>query len=598
MGSISESQFSDFRSEVVAGLSFFTPKQRVPVGTAILDPENGITEESITPAFRPITIRGCTFQHRLWTAPMCMYSCQNGMFSDFHVAHYGQVVDFIHSQSQKVAIQLQHAGRKGSVTPPWLGLRLVPDEFDGYANQVQGPTAEPWNENYATPREMSEDEILETIEAFGQAARRAVKAGVDVIAVHGAHGYLLHSFASPATNKRTDRWGGSFENRTRIGVEIVRAIRRNIPQSMPIFWKISAVDWLSKGEGWELEDTLRYVPILAAEGVDLFDVSSGGTDRRQQVQLGQQYQVPFAKAVKDLKLPNVFVAAVGWIRDADTVHDILSNGKADVVHVAREFLRDPNFVQRVALATGTEVTWVDQYHRAPMNRKYVESTTTITTDAKVSKDNQDRLQEWCGINGNWSPGYLTNLEVHVAPNTSIAATNWDGSAIRVYCQEVNSNAIQEYCVGNPWKRGATLPIADSGSNLAALSFKQDGKIHLRVYYQAPDLRLKEHCYDGNWSEGGFNPGVALKSSAIAATSWLGPEAGLQLRLYWQDSYGLLRGYKWSGAWESGGSSNLVPVGTHISAINWNSGNNIKVYYQAADGSVSEESTSISTTRVL
>ncbi|PTB49874.1 hypothetical protein M431DRAFT_152943 [Trichoderma harzianum CBS 226.95] len=426
MGSISESQYSDFRSEVVAGLAFYTPKQRVPVGTAILDPKNGVTEKSVAPAFRPISIRSLTFQNRIWVAPMCMYSCQDGMFSDFHVAHYGQwamrgsalihleatavtargrntpqdagiwsdnhiaplkrIVDLIHSQSQKVAIQLQHAGRKGSVTPPWLGLRLVPDEFDGYANQVQGPTAEPWNENYATPGEMSEDEILETIEAYGQAARRAVEAGVDVIAVHGAHGYLLHSFASPATNKRQDQWGGSFENRTRIGVEIIRAIRRNIPEDMPVFWKISAVDWLPKGEGWELEDTLRYIPILAAEGVDLFDVSSGGTDRRQQVQLGQQYQVPFAKAVKDLKLPNVFVAAVGWIRDADTVHDILSNGKADVVHVAREFLRDPNFVQRVALATGTEVTWVDQYHRAPMNRKYVESTTTITTDAKVSKD--------------------------------------------------------------------------------------------------------------------------------------------------------------------------------------------------------------------
>lgn len=105
-------------------------------------------------------------------------------------------------------------------------------------------------------------------------------------------------------------------------MEIIRAIRRNIPEKMPVFWKISAVDWLPKGEGWELEDTLRYIPILAAEGVDLFDVSSGGTDRRQQVQLGQQYQVPFAKAVKDLKLPNVFVAAVGWIRDADTVHDV------------------------------------------------------------------------------------------------------------------------------------------------------------------------------------------------------------------------------------------------------------------------------------
>ncbi|KAM5346722.1 hypothetical protein ACJ41O_009727 [Fusarium nematophilum] len=426
MGSIPQSQYSDFRSEAVAGLPFFTPKQRVPVGTAILKPEEGVTLESISPAFRPVAIRGKTFQNRIWVAPMCMYSCKDGMFSDFHVTHYGQwamrgsalitleatavtargrntpqdaglwsdahipplkrIVDLIHSQSQKVAIQLQHAGRKSGVCPPWLGLRLVPDEFGGYGEHVQGPTAEPWNENYATPGEMSEEEILETIEAYGQAARRAVEAGVDVIAIHGAHGYLLHSFASPATNKRADRWGGSFENRTRIGVEVIRAVRRNMPKDMPVFWKISAVDWLPQGEGWGLDDTLRYVPILAAEGVDLFDVSSGGTDRRQQVQLGQQYQVPFAKAVKELGLPNVSVAAVGWIRDGDTVHDILNNEKADVVHVAREFLRDPNFVQRVALSTGTEVTWVDQYHRAPMNKKYVESTTTITTDAKASNN--------------------------------------------------------------------------------------------------------------------------------------------------------------------------------------------------------------------
>ncbi|KAJ0115606.1 hypothetical protein J7T55_010429 [Diaporthe amygdali] len=401
----STEQYADFRSVSVDNLPFFTPKQSVPVGTAILSPENGVTEENITPAFRPITIRSLTFQNRIWVAPMCMYSCENGLFSDFHVAHYGQwairgsalitieaaavtkrgrntpqdaglycdehiaplkrVVDVIHSQSQKAAIQLQHAGRKCGVCPPWLGLRLVPDRFGGYAKDVQAPTAEPWNENYTTPSEMTEDEILETIQAYGQAAARAVKAGIDVIAIHGAHGYLVHSFASPATNKRTDKWGGSFENRTRFGIEIIRAVRQNIPKDMPISWKISAVDWLPEGEGWELNDTLRYAPILAAEGVDLIDVSSGGTDRRQQVQLGQQYQVPFAKAVKDLGIPKLFVAAVGMIRDGATVHDILSHNKADVVHVAREFLRDPNFVQQVALSTGTEVTWVDQYHRAP-----------------------------------------------------------------------------------------------------------------------------------------------------------------------------------------------------------------------------------------
>ncbi|KAK6371380.1 NADH-dependent flavin oxidoreductase [Exophiala oligosperma] len=415
----SSHEYTEFRSISVQGLPFFTPKQRLPVGTAILRPEEGVTENNISRAFKPITIRGTTFQNRIWVAPMCMYSCEDGMFSDFHVAHYGQfamrgaalitleatagkntpqdaglwkdeqieplrrIVNLIHSQSQKAGIQLQHAGRKAGICPPWLGLKLVPDEFGGNTQHVQAPTAEPWNENYATPAAMTEEEICETIESYGAAARRAVEAGVDVLAVHGAHGYLIHSFASPASNMRTDKWGGSFENRVRFGVEIVRAIRKNIPPTMPLLWKLSAVDWLPAGEGWDLEDTLRYVPILAKEGVDLIDTSSGGTDRRQKVQLGQQYQVPFAQAIKSLGIPDLFVAAVGWIRDGATVHDILNNDKADVVHVAREFLRDPNFVQKVALATGTEVSWIDQYHRAPMNGKYVESTTTITTEKKA-----------------------------------------------------------------------------------------------------------------------------------------------------------------------------------------------------------------------
>nr|UWK21974.1 fucose-specific lectin [Trichoderma protrudens] len=197
------------------------------------------------------------------------------------------------------------------------------------------------------------------------------------------------------------------------------------------------------------------------------------------------------------------------------------------------------------------------------------------------------LEEWCHSNGGkWTPGYLTNLKVRVAPSTSIAAVNWDGSNIRVYCQEENSNAIQEFCVGNPWKRGAILPTADQGSNLAAVSWKDQGKVHLRVYYQAPDLSLKEHCYDGRWYQGGFNPGVALKSSAIAATAWV--SSGVQIRLYWQDSHGLMTGYKWTGSWESTGSITSVPVGTHMSAINWNNGSNIRVYYQSYDGSISEE----------
>ena len=161
---------------------------------------------------------------------------------------------------------------------------------------------------------MTEAQIWEVIEAFGAAARRALQAGCRIVAVHGAHGYLIHSFASPASNKRTDRWGGSFENRTRFGIEIIRCIRRNVPPETLLFWKISAVDWLPPGQGWEMEDTLRYAPLLAAEGVDMMDVSSGGTDRRQKVEMGPQYQVKFAQAVKELKVPGFYVSSGGTDR--------------------------------------------------------------------------------------------------------------------------------------------------------------------------------------------------------------------------------------------------------------------------------------------
>ncbi|KAL6890455.1 fucose-specific lectin [Trichoderma evansii] len=204
----------------------------------------------------------------------------------------------------------------------------------------------------------------------------------------------------------------------------------------------------------------------------------------------------------------------------------------------------------------------------------------------ISED--DSLEEWCYSNGGrWVPGYLTNLKVRTAPNSSVAAVNWDGSNIRVYCQEESSNAVQEYCVGNPWTRGATLPVADQGSNLAAVSWIQNGSPHLRVYYQAADLTIHEHCYDSGWSKGGFNPGIALKNTAIAATGW--NSSGVQLRVYAQDSYGLLRGYKWSGSWEKTESGSHMPVGTHMVAVNWYDEQIVRVYYQSDNGTIWEES---------
>lgn len=422
----STEQYTDYRSPPAPHVPYFTPQQSTPVGAAILDPANGITEDSISPIFKPLTIRGVKFPNRIFVSPMCMYSCAgDGFMTDFHLVHAGQfalrgaalvtmeatavlpsglnsvqdaglwsdahiapvkrIVDFVHSQSKLAAIQLQHAGRKASICPPWLGLRTVPEQFGGFPDGVLAPTPEAWNDNYATPKEMTEEQIWEVIEAFGAAAKRAVQAGCRIVAVHGAHGYLIHSFASQASNKRKDKWGGSFDNRIRFAVEIIRAIRRSVPAETLLFWKISAVDWLPPGEGWEIEDTLRFAPILASEGIDMLDVSSGGTDRRQQVEMGPQYQVRFAKAVKDLNIPGLYIGAVGWIRDGPTVADIITNGKADFVTIAREFLRDPNFVQRVALSVGTKIAWPDQYHRASFEGNYVESTTSISTDQKAHK---------------------------------------------------------------------------------------------------------------------------------------------------------------------------------------------------------------------
>ncbi|GAO49098.1 FMN-linked oxidoreductase [Saitoella complicata NRRL Y-17804] len=407
-------------SQPTPDVPFFTPRQDPPTGTAL--PEDG---KNIAAAFRPLTIRGTTFINRIFVSPMCQYSCRDGFLTDYHVAHYGQfairgaalvtiemtavtpsgrntpqdsglysdehiaplkrVADVIKSQGKQVAIQLGHAGRKASVQPPWIGLDVVADSDGGFAAEVKGPTEEGWNGNYAKPGALSVAEIKEIVEAYGKAAARAVKAGVRIIAVHGAHGYLIHSFASPATNTRGDEYGGTFENRVMFGLEIVKSIRANIPKDALLFWRISAVDWLEPGEGWEIEDTVRYAAMLRDAGVDLLDVSSGGTDRRQKVQLSPGYQIPFAEAVKRA-VPGLYVSTVGWIRDGVMVNEIIEKEKADVVSIAREFLRDPNFVYRVAREVGQKVKWLDQYHRAPYGGANVESTTVISTEVEVHRD--------------------------------------------------------------------------------------------------------------------------------------------------------------------------------------------------------------------
>jgi 2,4-dienoyl-CoA reductase-like NADH-dependent reductase (Old Yellow Enzyme family) len=220
----------------------------------------------------------------------------SGLWKDSQIEPLRKIVEFAHSQGQHIGIQLGHAGRKASTVAPWLGSGDVADEHvNGWPDQVYGPSAVPYNENHAMPKEMSKKDIESFKEAWVAGLKRAMKAGFDLVEIHNAHGYLLHNFVSPASNKRTDEYGGSFENRIRLTLEIVDLTRKTVPKDMPVFLRISATDWLEETdiEGWSVEDTLRLGDILKDRGIDLMDVSSGGNHPEQRVKTGPGYQVTF-----------------------------------------------------------------------------------------------------------------------------------------------------------------------------------------------------------------------------------------------------------------------------------------------------------------
>lgn len=219
----------------------------------------------------------------------------SGLWKDSQIEPLRRIVEFAHSQGQNIGIQLAHAGRKASTLAPWLSSGSVADEHvNGWPDKVYGPSAIPYNEHHAMPKEMSKADIDNFKKAWVASLQRALKAGFDVIEIHNAHGYLLHSFVSPATNRRTDEYGGSFENRIRLTLEIVELTRKNVPEEMPVFLRISATDWLEEEEGmesWTVDDTVRFGEILADKGVDLLDVSSGGNHPKQKIKTGPGYQV-------------------------------------------------------------------------------------------------------------------------------------------------------------------------------------------------------------------------------------------------------------------------------------------------------------------
>lgn len=320
---------------------------------------------------------------------MCQYSADDGHLTDWHLAHLGgilqrgpgltiieatavlangritpedsglwkdsqieplrRIVEFAHSQGQKIGIQLAHAGRKASTVAPWLsGHARATKEVGGWPDNVWGPTSTPFVETMAHPSEITLAQIAELKEAWAAAVRRAIKAGFDVIEIHGAHGYLISSFNSPAVNTRTDDYGGSFENRTRLMREVVQITRENMPGEMPLFLRISATDWLedvpSVPASWTPEDTVKIASILAELGVDLLDVSSGGNHVLQHIPVkpGSEvaYQAPFAKAVKAAVGDSLLVSAVGVIRKGQLAEQLVDAG-LDAVMAGRMFQRNP-----------------------------------------------------------------------------------------------------------------------------------------------------------------------------------------------------------------------------------------------------------------
>ncbi|EXV00407.1 hypothetical protein MHUMG1_08784 [Metarhizium humberi] len=376
------------------GVPFFTPEQDPVAGSAV-DPQP--SGKPIPKLFTPLKIRGITMPNRIWMSPMCQYSAHEGFHTPWHITHYGGMiqrgpglmmieatsvqpngritpedsgiwldahvdtlkkhVDFAHSQNALIGIQLAHAGRKASTVAPWLSSgATATDEVGGWPSDVVGPSDAPFAEHYPTPRAMSLAEIDQFKRDFLSAVRRAVRAGFDVIELHFAHGYLVSSFLSPAVNKRTDQYGGSFENRTRLALELVEAARAAIPKDMPLFARISATDWLDTnpnwdgGASWTVDESVKLAKLFAERGVDVLDVSSGGNHSHQKVIGGPGYQAPFAKAIKAAVGDAMLVSSVGSIKTGEVARDIIEGGKdkddtpLDLIAAGRMFLKNPGLV--------------------------------------------------------------------------------------------------------------------------------------------------------------------------------------------------------------------------------------------------------------
>jgi 2,4-dienoyl-CoA reductase-like NADH-dependent reductase (Old Yellow Enzyme family) len=348
--------------------------------------------------FDPLTIRGITLPNRIGVSPMCQYSSQDGFANDWHLVHLGsravggagllfteatavtaegritaedlgiyrpehveflaRIVRFLKSQGVVPGMQIAHAGRKASTQLPWVGNSKVSVVDGGWVPVA--PSAVAFSENYPMPRALLKEEIRPIVDAFATAASRALEAGFEVLEIHAAHGYLAHEFFSPLSNFRQDEYGGSFENRTRIGREIVSAVRKVWPDHLPLFIRISATDW--KEGGWDLDQAVELAKQLKPLGVDLVDCSSAGLVVDQKIIAGPGFQVPFAERIR--RDANIPTATVGLIETKEQISDILAKDQADLVLMAREFLRDPYWPLRTAREMKQPMSWPAQYLRA------------------------------------------------------------------------------------------------------------------------------------------------------------------------------------------------------------------------------------------
>ncbi len=353
--------------------------------------------------FSPLKLRDITLKNRIVVSPMCQYSAEDGFPNDWHFVHLGsravggaalifteaaaispegrispadlglwkdehiaplkKITDFIHQNGSVAGIQLSHAGYKASSQEPWNGRNYISPEAGGW--EVVSPSEVLLADEKSISTAISLAGIETVLEDFRNATKRALEAGFKVIEIHAAHGYLLHEFMSPLINKRTDEYGGSFENRIKLLLQITDDLRSIIPENLPLFVRISATDWLENG--WTIEDSIRLSVILKKKGVDVIDCSTAGLTPPEKIPVGFGYQVPFAQSIREKT--GMTTGAVGMIVSPQQAEEIITAGKADLVFLAREMLRDAYFPMRAAYELGYDTQWPKQYERAKRIKK-------------------------------------------------------------------------------------------------------------------------------------------------------------------------------------------------------------------------------------